>query len=479
MNVSIKEKGKVLASLLSDRMFYTQCYLFIALLTWIPITGSLFYMPNRIIQIWGCILIAYDLVSQRCMFKSIGGKILVAFLFISGISILYNAPGMLSEGAKAFMYNAVWLLVIYPQAKEWKINEDFPKHFLRINKIVIWFTLCVAFLSLCTFCVGTSFYVYIGESKLRQGFLEGRLFGFYTSPNIGSLLGVISIVLCLISGIVRGRKAGKRIKFEKYEIVNILVQYLYFALSGSRGTQVTIIAFVASIVFLGILKTPQLKKGITYTAIGICGILLMYLSIYVISNTLTAIPTYVVNNQIDSDEDEPHKVVKTETILRMEQSDISTGRTAIWEAAFKIIKQSPILGYGDSSVYDGKHLRADRVDESQLNKYNISELQRVDGNMHNIYIQILVATGIAGALVFLIYIIVTVVNALNKLSTEKNDFERYAVFGLIFALSVSLAANGMVESHLLFNTQDPVGVIFWVYWGFFMAKSRRLEKRGA
>ena len=85
-----------------------------------------------------------------------------------------------------------------------------------------------------------SYHVPTGTPGLlaRQGFIEHRLFGVYTSPNVGAMFGYTSIILSLISVLIS--KITKRFVFY---MMNFIVQIFYITLSSSRGAQVVICSF--------------------------------------------------------------------------------------------------------------------------------------------------------------------------------------------------------------------------------------------
>ena len=74
-----------------------------------------------------------------------------------------------------------------------------------------------------------SYHVPTGTPGLlaRQGFIEHRLFGVYTSPNVGAMFGYTSIILSLISVLIS--KITKRFVFlyDEFYRTNILY-YTFF-----------------------------------------------------------------------------------------------------------------------------------------------------------------------------------------------------------------------------------------------------------
>ena len=59
----------------------------------------------------------------------------------------------------------------------------------------------------------------------RQGFIESRLFGVYTSPNMGAMFGFISVVMVVINKLLVNKPY--RLLNIVY-IVNLVVQIIYY-----------------------------------------------------------------------------------------------------------------------------------------------------------------------------------------------------------------------------------------------------------
>ena len=103
--------------------------------------------------------------------------------------------------------------------------------------------------------------------------------------------------------------------------------------------------------------------------------------------------------------------------------DISNGRLTIWSAGLKLWTQHPIFGVGDANIYNTNDDElAYPIDESVLNGSEIAWLKRIDGNMHNIFIQVLVCTGIVGFTIFITLAVFIVGRYIKFLYKGKNEY---------------------------------------------------------
>ncbi|HFM7015726.1 TPA: O-antigen ligase domain-containing protein, partial [Enterococcus faecium] len=78
------------------------------------------------------------------------------------------------------------------------------KKMVYFNNVFIIIIFLAALISIYQFIFLISYHVPTGTPGLlaRQGFIEHRLFGVYTSPNVGAMFGYTSIILSLISVLI-------------------------------------------------------------------------------------------------------------------------------------------------------------------------------------------------------------------------------------------------------------------------------------
>ena len=130
-----------------------------------------------------------------------------------------------------------------------------------------------------------------------------------------------------------------------------------------------------------------------------------------------------------------------EAVKSISEDDYSfsttSARIAIWEVSSDLIKKEPIIGYGTGDVKDVL------MDEYKTNNYNFLYYKRL--NAHNQYIQMTIAVGIIGLLLFLL----SVYYPVRLIFRSKNML--YA--GFLFLVGFNFLTESVLETQ--------AGVVFY------------------
>lgn len=447
-------------------------------------------IPMKIIFVWGIVLLIWDFFTKRIMFKQPHWKVLFALCVSYLFSIATNFPSNFMDSAYNFVYLATSVFIFYSIDPELDPKTR-SKQFQLFNDIAISIIFLLTSLSLLTYFFNIFYLVPTGTEGImaRQGFLENRLFGLYTSPNMGSMFGYVSVFLMTMNNFL---KRGDWKKFQKLYVVNAVVQYLYYLLSSSRGTQITIVGFM---IFMYLIVTYKLfatkkhnLKKIARNFVALATLFfLMNVVNYVVEFGLSYVPS-TISYFISSPEQEvvidengemvtvnKKKVIEKITIQHSEEgSEVSSGRLSIWEAGLKLVKQKPVFGVADSDVYRTGEL-SPQLDESLLTELDKNELIRAHGNMHSTYIAVLVKAGIAGFIILCIFVLFILNDNIRFIGKPSFDLKNQdaQIYIIIFGFLLSLFVNDVVENHLIFNNRDVMGLIFWTYLG--LSNRIRLE----
>lgn len=458
------ENNKIIAFFL-DRQLFSVVYIIVCILWFFPVLGTYMNIFSKLCFCWGAALVAYDLLTNRRLFKSYKAFLLVLMVGAYVVTTLLNYQDMLYMGIKHIIYNGIFLFILYAQDCD-KNEEVYKKYLKQLNNFIIAIALAASAVSFVLYVMNYSFVLEIGDDAFRQGFLENRLFGIYTSPNTGALMSIISMLLSLMNHYLYEKKTGK---LKILYVANALMQIVYYSLTLSRGGSVTF--SILALMLVLVLVLPKLKKRFnSVLSVALC-VLVMISSVLVIKyipsllrTGLSYVPAYVqslTNPTTDTEKEDKEKIEFT----RIESGDdASNGRSDIWKAGLTAWKEAPLFGLADMKVFKDDTFKS-KVDVSIFNENNIESLKRANGNMHNAYVQIIVYSGIIGFLLFAAFAVFLVKKYVMTLLKMDKDSQHYKITGIIFALVGALAANGMIESHLLFNQHDPYGAVFWFYLG--------------
>ncbi|MER2173176.1 MAG: O-antigen ligase family protein [Carnobacterium sp.] len=457
---------------------FRKVYLFLCLIYFMPSSFDVEQYPLWICFFWGSLIIAVDFFTKREMFKSKYWYILVLMSLVYLLSTIVNYEHQLIRGAYNWVYLVTTFFIIYPINTK-QSNEEVKRNMTQFNNILIYTVFVAGLISVLMFIFNIGYIIPSGATEARQGFVASRLFGIYTSPNIGAIFGFLSIVLSILNNLI---KKGVWYKFNKLYIANIIIQVLFFILASSRGTELTIMVFsMFSIVFIVIpyfIQTYKSKSKVIFRT------LIVFLAFFTISLGFTGILkeglSYVPGlvqqgleqvgikepEKIDGEPTSENKPVDKVIIQHSpDDAEVSSGRFTIWQAAINVVKQFPILGATDPYFYRNDVEHNTQIDESKLTTLDKNELKRAHGNMHNVYIQTLIMSGILGFIVIAIFIILHLKDNVIHLFKYKTVTVDYQITAIIFFLIIALFAEDLVESHIIFKVKDVVSIVFWYYLG--------------
>lgn len=460
----------------------------------VPSSLDIENIPMKIVFVWGIYLIIKDFFTKRVMFSGKYWYILVALALSFGISVILNYPYQFPVTLYNWVYVMHALFLFYPFNLE-NSMDDTNKWVKRFNDVLIVYVFVLTSISLLTFVFNVQFWAMSGTGFWqRQGFMENRLFGLYSSPNVGATLGVLSVVSSIVNNLLQGRKWNG---FSKIYFLNLVVQYLYFILSSSRGTTIVILSIAGLLFLYGYIYLIRNKEKIklkigNYIVFGILSFFLVYSvsssvkgalsyvpsSVQVMITAVTSIPDYLSNKPLGEKELEEsldnEMAIKNLAPIVIQHSDdsaeFSSGRLTIWEAALAATKQRPYFGLADSDLYRNMqdYEVTSQVDMSELTQYNRSELKRSAGNMHNTYISAIIHSGIIGTVLLFLFAVIYFIDHIKNIFSKSFNLKdsKNQVYILLIVTIISLLVLDLVENHVIYKPRDPMGLIFWVYAGY-------------
>lgn len=482
-----------------NRNLFRMINLVIFIFYFVPSDFNLENIPMKITFAWGILILIKDFFTERIMFKMPYWYILLALGASYLISVVLNYPYNFMDSVYNWIYLVTTLFLFYPVDYKQK-DKMIEKNYSLFIDVFVNIVCVLSFISVLLFIFDIAYTVPTGTEGIiaRQGFTESRLFGLYTSPNVGALFGFISIVLSVVNNIL---KRGHWKSFSWIYIVNFVVQYLFYILASSRGTQLTanvfFIILFALLLLQAVLSKKEVMKKLKNFSIYL---LLTFLALNVVSIVIESGLSYIpstVSNIIDieetfmsddsssetpekNDKKNGFKLEKVDIKHSEEGAEVSSGRLSIWAAGLTAMKQSPLFGLADADLYrNGETTK--QIDESLLSDLDKSELKRAHGNMHNTYVAVLVKSGVVGFIIlgtFIVFIlkdnVIYVFNIKDKMNEPLNQ-----VFLILFSLILALLFEDLVENHLIFNNRDVTGLIFWYTLGFmpFLRLHRQTESK--
>ena len=286
----------------------------------------------------------------------------------------------------------------------------------------------------------------------RQGIMSGRLFGVFNDPNYAAFIAFL-----ILGGILYSyRRFGEK-WVRIFLIASAVINVCYIVLSISRSTYVTILCTLVLAVFYSargkgdkFLSPATAKYLCSRIFVGLALAVAVY---FVVLFTFQGVGYLVA----------PDRSVETE----FERDDvsgenISNSRFRIWMDYLELWKNRPVTGFSAR----GALTYAKRLDPESY----LSDRQY---NTHNMYLLVLVQTGILGAAAMLLFFgrlyfkVIKVVFSKRKLSR-------------FFALSLFWTVTGFVFNFFnvgVFTSYRFETMLFWCALGYLGEYINGLERK--
>lgn len=182
---------------LLNKFYFRMINLFVCSIYFMPSTLNIADIPTKICFIWGGIIAINELIVKRSVFKMKYGLLLFLVLVLFAVTSILNRDFGIIRNIYNLGYLAISCLVFFPvEEEEYELEME---NLVKLSNLFIFVILLAGFISIIQFCFIISYHVPTGTPGLlaRQGFMESRLFGVYTSPNVGAFFGFVSVVCSL------------------------------------------------------------------------------------------------------------------------------------------------------------------------------------------------------------------------------------------------------------------------------------------
>lgn len=428
----------------------------------LALPSSIDSLAFSLIAMGGAFLLLFDLLYHRHLFQTRGNTWLFCLLAVGLLSSLINAGYGFFDNLKTLVWTAIQMFLLYATGKERKRRDVEEEIFLLARVfLLIWFLLISISVAMFVFQIG---YVDGGILKIRQGFYDNRLWGLFKDPNYAAILSIVSIVLSVFYFKKTTHKTVKGIFF-----INVLVQFVYLVLSGSRTGMVAAIAVMATGVFLSLRPWLQGKtvrrwlcEGIA-TAGAVASIVLLLGTMELTKAGVEHIPDLV---GAMGGHFAPVTLDRSDVV---DNEDISNMRFKIWGSGFDVFKTTPVVGTSPRNTLD---YAKDHLPDTFIVEKNYI--------LHNGYLEVLVSTGILGTLFALGFIgnrVKIIVCYYFGTGWKSRRYYRESTYCLLICLAVAVSAVFLSE---VFFANTLGTCLFWIFLGysdFFMRRGIQREER--
>lgn len=382
--------------------------------------------------------------------------LLAGFIAILGISTLLNYKYELAGnilGMATFVSQLIifyFLPLIMPKAQIVKCIK-----YTAVFTSFFWTIGCIS--SLYQYIKNIHYTTISPENlRIRQGIVDGRLFGLFSDPNFAAFTSLIIIIL-LIYTIVHTKITA----LKTYAAISILINLCYLIMSNSRTIYITALGvlFVAVILITyNNLKSDLASDTRTFLLLSgkrllitMAGVVAVYSVIFFPMRQFGQLmePERNVNDMVRED-------VNTD--------NITNNRSTIWKNYFSLYKDKPVFGFSIRSALP-----------YATDKYPDSYLARTQYVTHNSYISLLIETGFTGFAVMGIFFLLVFVQSLRRIRQKEKISDNYLLFvTLIVAILIFLMCF-----HDVFFTVNIETMLLYIGIGYLCKANRSLSVKSS
>lgn len=423
-------------------------------------------------SIWGILIVISEILVKRCHnYVNTNTGCLLVMLIWCFISFIGNWNNNGFYNLLSLYYYGLCILVLY-------VNDDsLEKSKRELNAIAKLYTLIsLAAASLCIYMfLEQKSFSFIGRNgaEMRIGVWENRLFGIFSSPNVGGTFFFIGVSLSLyLLYILKNEKNS--FMWRLLCCLNLVASLWYIILSLSRGTYLSI--FIASFFMVTLFQNSHvryksnicrfLKKVFLWGCFVTAAIVLTGL-IRNISQSLVNMNSKdeIVFERIEYSNNTPNESAAVAQVVEESPAiDISNKRFAIWKASIKMAMKSPIIGVGNSY---SKYHNMTSEEQEYFTPYERIMIDYSGGNIHNGYFQIFVYCGIVALIFYMLFLIYSLLKIIRFYKTTNNIYlKNRGTF--LFGIIIYLLVNNFVESNMALMGANAFQAAFLLFSGYII-----------
>ena len=471
-------------------LFFQIVILSVTSLTLVPFVHYAYGGYVKCVLVLGIIVCFWQFAKKKTNAVVVRDKASIAtlcFALFYCISILINRESSLSANVKQLLYMVLFFTLLF-FANEFSVNMDV------VSGVIAVITFALSLISIVLFILNIREWYILGD-EFFLGVGRGRiLWGLY-NPNTCASVAVVSIISSLYLLLKsRVNKSLLRGFLLLLIVINVVIQFIVLSLTGSRGALVGLASSLSVTLFILIAKNFKREKTLVVIRVILAFTMSVLLLVCVFASSsiirINREKLWIVSakdaNNAEMDtflEDVIEDILKKYTddtsalaglikpkVLSINDSfvrnfdlDINNlaGRSGIWKAGFTVFLKRPVFGW----TREGFVVPVNYYSE----KYNFSSEAVVSGGLHNIYLTVLCASGLAGFSTFIVLLCIVLVRFLKK-AFRKEQISPELLFS--FTMSFYFLISDLVESRILY-TVSFFNVVFWIYFGYLNYYSKK------
>lgn len=434
----------------------------------------------KVTLVWSIIILVHDLFTRRLLLTNRFRGVLYLFLIAYGITTLVNWQVNLVRNVVMLGYMCVNMLVVYAYDTK-ESPEKSRRELAQFNLAFMITSFAGQLFSFITFILNLRFTYMLGEDKYYYGIYNGRIWGFFNNPNAASFIAVISIMLTVVSVMLR-RKQGKH-GWNFFYVANIVMQLLILFLCNSRGS-ILVMSFYLFMLPVLILLPGMMEKASRKAAMKKAAIFAVLLPLALAGAheyAMDVLPNFVIptnffSQQIEKGVSGITEVDENEDLELNEEGEVELqrqdygskygGRYYLWRAGLKLIEHHPLFGVGNDNVpdYTTEYARIYFTEEGEE-----PYLPGVQSGLHNLFFQIAAASGLVGLAIFLVFGVFVIIRTMRFFIRSLKEKKYDPIHGIYILVAAVILLRTMTDTGIIYGVYY-LSVVFWMY----MAQSMRV-----
>lgn len=455
----------------NDIALFKTSYIVFLCLNMIPVINvtifARFFM--LIFAVWAIVLVFYKIKEEKInFFVGPHNSVMIVFFCVCFFSYLINFKNNGWHNIIQLFFYAICVFLLFRNEND---EQKVQNSIINLCNGYIVVNLVGAIISNIMYLFQI-YFVILGRNgrSVRLGVTENRLFGVYSSPNVGGTFMVLGLIMVFFVYKLSEKRINK--PFRILYVLYIINAWIYISMSLSRGTYLTSICVVA---FLGLFyifpKSENIIIGILkkilccfLIVLVLCaGTLLIQNTMVTVARTVKSITNEINGGDIIGGETDENQNIDIDTDRIESSGDISNKRFSIWKASMNLLKGRTLLGIGDP--YTAYLNLGENQEVSQEDRIF---LEYSAGNTHNGYIQILVECGVIAFAIYMAYIIYLAVRAFVCLYRIRHKKKCYTVLLVAICVVAYILVNNLVESNMALMGANTFQAVLWVFLGYIV-----------
>ena len=451
----IKKTGNLLGNRLLFICVLMVTLLFDTILLVHDYTGPLI----KVFLVWGAFVILWNVFNGEKLWRTKPMLWLVLFSAFYAVTSIVTDRAYLVENIKTLAYMVVFFAILYGHDSH-KSFEAWKKELKTIMKVFVGVTAVLGVVCLATFLFSIEGSIVTNHGTMYIGMCENRLWGLY-NPNAGGAINLISIIFAMGLFLNVSEKRSKILLG-----IHMGIQYACLLLTGSRTALYAFILCIGMYVFFMAnaknerFSVRTIKGFVLNSVLTLVTMLLLLGAGNVVKSGLSYVPPAIgrvmtaAGIDIMGVNDSNRVELTRKEVLENREGGLLTGRMYLWKAGLSALKESPILGISKEATYD---YAKEYIEDEQW-------LEHMEASLHNVYITVLVASGVIGLILFMLFLIHNVWG-IFKTGFRKEPFDGYELFGICAVFVLGMLIIECTEARILYRT-EVFNVMFWTICGY-------------